>query len=176
MEKKVLYAAVGAPIVALKSLQERFDSLRADVLKKTTNYSKDARKRWNLQVDAAAVEGEKIVNRIADGKVVDEITDRIDFEQVQVQVSKLRDQLETMLETWRNNFRPAGKPVAKPAAIKPEPVKVESVTAPIKPAPKKTATKKTATANKTTAAKKRAAANKPGAKKASVAKVAPQAG
>lgn len=167
MDKKVLYAAVGAPVVAVKSAQERFDTMRAQFMQKTTTLSKDARKRWSKQVEAAAVEGEKLVNRIAEGKVVDEITDRIDFEQVQNQVSRLRDQLETMLETWRSNFRPAGKPVSKPAnkpaAIKPEPVMVESAQS--KPAAKKTQAKKSgakkANANKTATAKKSETVAKP---------------
>ena len=73
----------------------------------------------------------------------------MDFDQIQEQVGKLREQLDDMLSNWRSSFRPATE-------------KVEPVKAAAKPA-----AAKTTTAAKKPAAKTTTAAKKPAAPKAS---------
>lgn len=157
--KSVLYAAVGAPVVAVRKVTDQVAELKGKVSKETTGYTEIATKA----IDEWAVEGEKVVSRIGDGKVVEEISQKVDLDQAKEQVSKLRDQLEDMLATWRQSFRPeatetkATEPAKKPAAKKP---------AAKKPATKASASK--ATASKASTAKKPAsktsAAKKPAAK------------
>jgi uncharacterized protein YdbL (DUF1318 family) len=122
--KNVLYAAVGAPVVAARKVSDQVNSLRGRVSKETANYTKAA----NKALDDWATEGEKLVSRISEGKVVEEISQKVDLDQAKEQVGKLRDQLEDMLATWRHSFRPekvedkveADKPATeKPAAKKP---------------------------------------------------------
>lgn len=143
--KDVLYAAVGAPVVAAKKVGDQVGALRSKVNKGATSYSEAAEKAMSNW----ATEGEKMVSRISDGAVVEEISQKMDLDQAKEQVSKLRDQLEDMLDTWRHSFRPEEKaePAKTPAAKKP---------APKKPAAKKTAassTTKTAAAKKSSTAK-----------------------
>ena len=124
--KNVLYAAVGAPVVAARKVGDKVSDLRSKLSEEATGYGQAAEKA----IDKWAVEGEKVVDRISDGKVVDEITSKVDLDQAKEQVSKLRDQLEDMLATWRTSFRPekvtekvetetAPAPAKKPAARKP---------------------------------------------------------
>ena len=121
--KNVLYAAVGAPVVAARKMGEQVTALKGKVSKETADYTKAA----NQAIDDWANEGEKIVSRISEGKVVEEISQKVDLDQAKEQVSKLRDQLEDMLATWRTSFRPetaevkaeAASPAPKPAAKKP---------------------------------------------------------
>jgi len=128
--KNVLYAAVGAPVVAARKMTDQVNELRGRVSKETTNYSELA----NKAIDGWAAEGEKVVSRISEGKVVEEISQKVDLDQAKEQVGKLRDQLEDMLATWRSSFRPekaaeasktepadktAAKPVTKSTAKKP---------------------------------------------------------
>ena len=63
-------------------------------------------KTANKRMSIWATEGEKMVNKLSDAKVVDDIASRVDFDQVSTQVNKLRDQLEDLLATWRSSFRP----------------------------------------------------------------------
>lgn len=155
--KKYLYAAVGAPVTAGRAVQGKLVTLREKLADTSASVSKETRGR----MDEWAEEGEKAIDRISEGKVVDELTAKVDFDQVQEQVSKLRDQLEDMLDTWRANFRPAEKvePMAggtakaeKPAAATAKP----ATTASPKPAAKKPSAKKPAA--------KKPAAKKPAAK------------
>lgn len=140
--KNVLYAAVGAPLVAARKVGDQMDVLKGKISEERVNYTKVAEKA----IDGWAVEGEKVVTRISEGKVVEEISSKVDLDQAKEQVGKLRDQLEDMLSTWRSSFRPekveektaAKAPAAKKSAAK-------------KPAPKKPAAKKSAA--KTSAAK-----------------------
>jgi hypothetical protein len=124
--KNVLYAAVGAPVVAARKVGDKVSDLRSKLSEEATGYGQAAEKA----IDKWAVEGEKVVDRITDGKVVDEITSKVDLDQAKEQVSKLRDQLEDMLATWRTSFRPEKvtekvetdtdtAPAKKPAARKP---------------------------------------------------------
>ena len=122
---KAVYAAIGAPVVTGRKLRD-LGMLFAD--------------ETVAAFDEWAVEGKKVTERLQDQKVVEEV--REDFEHLQEQVEKLRDQLEDVLSNWRDSFVPAHEeePVEKPAAKKPAAKK----TAPKKTAPKSTAKKKTA--------------------------------
>lgn len=96
---------------------------------------------------------------------VDTVEERIDVDQLQDQVAKLRDQMEHVLVSWKDSFRPSATAtqvgVEETAPAKKTPVKkaapkkgasAKAKTAAKKTAPKKTAPKKTAA--KKTAAKK----------------------
>jgi hypothetical protein len=142
--KNVLYAAVGAPVVAARKVGIKVSDLRAKLTEEAAEYGKVAEKA----IDEWAAEGEKVVGRISDGKVVDEITSKVDLDQAKEQVSKLRDQLEDMLATWRSSFRP--EKVGEKADV----TEVEAPatkTAPAKASARKPAAK--APAKKTSAAK-----------------------
>ena len=119
--KNVLYAAVGAPVVAARKVGAKAGEVKSKLTEGATEYGQVAEKT----IDGWAVEGEKVVGRITDGKVVEEISSKVDLDQAKEQVSKLRDQLEDMLATWRTSFRPekaaeteapAKAPAKKPAA------------------------------------------------------------
>ena len=119
--KNVLYAAVGAPVVAARKVGAKAGEVKSKLSEGATEYTQVAGKA----IDSWAVEGEKVVGRIGDGKVVEEISSKVDLDQAKVQVSKLRDQLEDMLATWKTSFRPekavdkdapAKAPARKPAA------------------------------------------------------------
>jgi len=143
--KDILYAAVGAPVVAARKVGDKVEDLRSKLSEEATGYGQAAEKA----IDKWAVEGEKVVSRISDGKVVDEITAKVDLDQAKEQVSKLRDQLEEMLATWRTSFRPekAEEKVEEPAkapAKKPATRKPATKTSATKPAAKTSATKPSA--------------------------------
>ncbi|HSK06522.1 MAG TPA: hypothetical protein VK990_03305 [Acidimicrobiia bacterium] len=153
--KDILYAAVGAPVVAVRKVGDKVEDLRSRLSEEATGYGQAAEKA----IDKWAVEGEKVVSRISDGKVVDEITAKVDLDQAKEQVSKLRDQLEEMLATWRTSFRPekaeekveaepAKTPAKKPATRKPA-----AKTSASKPSAAKTTKPSAAKTTKTSAAK-----------------------
>ena len=153
--KNVLYATVGAPVVAARKVGEGVTVLRTKISEGTSGYGQAAEKA----IDSWAVEGEKVVSRITDGKVVDEITAKVDLDQAKEQVSKLRDQLEDMLATWRSSFRPE-KAMVEVTEVKASAAKAPAAKAPAakKPASKtgtKASAAKTArsTAAKTSTAK-----------------------
>jgi hypothetical protein len=165
--KKYLYAAVGAPIVVTKGVMERADGLRTKLQSRSEDLGREARTRF----DEWSTEGEDLIARLKDAEAIDEFTSKMDLDQVQEQVSKLRDQLEDLLDTWRSNFRPAGKvevTVEAEAVIEePEPApKTE------KPSTKTTATKKPAEKPAEKPAAKKPAAKKPAAKKPAAKKPA----
>lgn len=176
--KDVLYAVVGAPVTAIKTLSTRAESIWAEIEKRSGTLGESAQQR----LDEWATEGRQVVNRVSDGKMVDELASKVDFDQAREQVSKLRDQLEEMLATWRTSFRPIEDSTAQ--AVRAAAGAMESAAGEIadeasgatadtktttRPAASKSAAKKTATkpaAKKTAskpAAKKTAA--KPAAKK-----------
>jgi citrate synthase len=135
--KKAAYAVVGAPVVAGRRIAD---------------WSGRMTKSAQSQFEAWVSEGEKLTEQFRDGSVVEDIKDRVDFDQLQGRVEKLRDQLEDVLANWRDSFRPqeamkaeAPKPKAakKPAAKKP---------AAKKPAAKKPAAKKVTPTPKATGA------------------------
>lgn len=155
--KNVLYAAVGAPVVAARKVTDRVTDLKGRVSKETTSYTEAA----NKAIDDWATEGEKVVTEIRDGKVVEEISQKVDLDQAKEQVSKLRDQLEDMLATWRQSFRPEEQsktvPADKTAAETTTKASAAESSTAKKPAAKKPAAKSTtskpAAKSKTSAAK-----------------------
>ena len=170
--KKALYAAVGAPMVAmkragdaLKELSEKLTDRVGDMGEKLTG---DARKEFELWAE----EGEKLVSKISEQKVVEDLSARVDLDEIQERVGKLRDQLEDILSSWRESFSPGEvveKPVVEVAAKRPatKTAAAAAETAPArKPAAKKPATKTTTTAAKKPAARTAAkpAAEQPAAK------------
>jgi hypothetical protein len=150
--KNVLYAAVGAPVVAARKVTDVVGDLKTKVNEETADYTKVAGKAF----EAWASEGEKVVARVSDNKTVEEITSKVDLDQVQEQVGKLRTQLEDMLATWRASFRPA------------QDEKATSTKAPAKKAPAKKASAAKASATKASATK--GSATKAPAAKTSAAK------
>lgn len=173
--KQYMYAAVGAPVAVAKSAQSRVEEFRVKLTESRESLTKDLHK----QLEEWASEGEQFVGKIGDSKAMDEITERVDLDQVQEQVSKLRDQLEDLLDTWRANFRPAGK--TEKAAEKVEKITVEvteAVAAATKTAAAKKPVAKATTARATTAKKpaartttaKKPAAKAPAAKKPAASK------
>ena len=153
--KDILYAAVGAPVVAARSVGEKMGDLRSKLSEEATGYTQVAEKTINKWAE----EGETIVSRVSDGKVVDEITAKVDLDQAKEQVSKLRDQLEDMLATWRTSFRPEKveekvQPAAAQAPAKPAVKAPAKKPAASKPAAKSSAAKASpAKTSKSTAAK-----------------------
>ncbi len=137
--KDVLYAAVGAPVVAARKVTDQVQVLKEKLEEEKASYQKDLQQAF----ETWAGEGEKLLSRLKEGKVVEELSTKMDLDQAKEQVGKLRDQLEEMLETWRQSFRP--EKVEE---------KAETTTAE-KPAAKTTTAKKPAA--KTTTAKKPAA-------------------
>jgi len=163
--KNVLYAAVGAPVVAARKVAEAVTELRSSLNKEADTLGKTANKRVALWAN----EGEKLVNKITDAKMVDELTSKVDFDQVSTQVSKLRDQLEDMLTTWRASFRPEKLPTVKVEAS-PSGVTLETKKTVAKKPAQKRASKKAAS-QKAAAKKAPAKAKKSPAKSTATAKV-----
>jgi hypothetical protein len=153
--KKVLFAAVGAPVVAARKLSERVTDMSGKL-------SEDLTKEYDLW----AKEGEKVVTKVTDRKAVEEFVEdigaKVDFDQIQEQVGKLREQLDDMLSNWRSSFRPATEKV-EPVKAAAKPAAQKTTTAAKKPVAKKTTT----AAKKPVAKKTTTAAKKPAAKKAS---------
>ncbi|OFW63764.1 MAG: hypothetical protein A2135_04905 [Actinobacteria bacterium RBG_16_67_15] len=89
--KKAAFAVVGAPVVAGKR-----------IVGVTGRLTKGAHKTFESWI----AEGERITDQLREGKVVEEIKERVDFEQLQGRVEKLRDQLEDVLSNWRTSFKP----------------------------------------------------------------------
>ncbi|MEA1903506.1 MAG: hypothetical protein U9N56_08280 [Actinomycetota bacterium] len=152
--KTVLHAAVGAPVVAYRKVGEQVTAIKGKVDDQTTSYTKSAEKAF----EGWATEGEKVMTRIGEGKVVEEISSKVDLDQAKEQVTKLRDQLEDMLATWRTSFRPE----KADEAVEEEAVKAEKAKKPAaktstakKPAAKTSAAKttKSSTATKTSSTK-----------------------
>jgi hypothetical protein len=148
--KQYMYAAVGAPVAVAKVAQTRVEEFRVKLTEGRESLTKDLHK----QLEEWASEGEQFVGKIGESKAIDEITERVDLDQVQEQVSKLRDQLEDLLDTWRANFRPNGK--TEKVVEKVEKIAVE-VTEAVAEAPKAATAAAKKPAAKTTAAKKPAA-------------------
>jgi hypothetical protein len=149
--KSVMYAAVGAPVVAARKVSGQVSTLKGKFDQETANYGKRAEKA----IQTWAAEGEKVVSKISEGKVVEEISSKVDLDQAKVQVTKLRDQLEDMLATWRTSFRPAEKATEKAPAKEAAKAPAAKKPAAKKPAAKASAAKttKSSTAAKTSSAK-----------------------
>jgi hypothetical protein len=89
--KKAAYAMVGAPVVAGKRI--------ADVAGKGWETFRKEFETW-------VAEGERLSGEVRETKVVAELKERMDFDQLQGRVEKLKDQLEDVLTNWRETFKP----------------------------------------------------------------------
>lgn len=191
--RKAMFAAVGAPVLVGKTVSEKLTSRFTDANTKATDFRVKFLKDARSEFEKWATEGESLVKKLQDGEALEDLTQRVDVDQFQQQVGKLRTQLEDIIESWRSNFMPdseratkvtievdeapktATKPVAKkPAAktaAKPAAKKPVAKTA-TKPAAKKPAAKTATKPAAKPAAKKPAAktAAKPVAKKTTAAK------
>lgn len=159
--KKYLYAAVGVQVAAAKAAQSKLDELMSKVTDNASTASTDLKGR----IEEWAGEGEQFLGKVTDTKAIDELTSKVDFDQVQTQVNKLRDQLEDIMSTWRSNFRPEVEKVKVEATVTAKTTPAAKTTAAKAPAAKKPAAKTPAA--KTTARKpaaKTPAAKKPAAK------------
>ena len=163
--KNVLFAAVGAPVVAARKIGTKVEGLRERFSKEKNSYTKAAEEA----ITGWAAEGEKLVAKISDGKVVEEISAKVDLDQAKEQVGKLRDQLEDMISTWRHSFRPekgdAGTEASATAAKKP----AAKTSAAKKPAAKTSTAKKPAAKTSTAKSTKSASATKASTAKAASA-------
>ena len=124
--RKAAYAMVGAPVVAGRRLAEYGGKLREGACR---------------EFDQLAAEGEKVTEDLRERQVVSEFKEKVDLEQLQDRVEKLRDQLEDTLASWRESFRPDTEKTSDE-----EPVTEKKAPAAKKPAAKttsKTSTKKT---------------------------------
>lgn len=161
--RNALYAAVGAPIAAVKAINTRLESIRKEMESRTDEFSGLAEK----MIEDWAQEGRQVVDKVSDAKVVDELTSKVDFDQAREQVTRLRDQLEEMLATWRTSFRPvedAAMDAARSAASTVETAgdRVEAATDEVA---KTVRTRTTTRSTKSTTAKKATSAKQPAAKK-----------
>ena len=90
--EKMFFAAVGAPVMLGQRMK--------DLLSETT--FEDLEKA-----------GREFAEHIQDNKVVEQIQDTVDYEQFQEKVDVLREQLETLLTSWRDQFDPSVKESVK---------------------------------------------------------------
>ena len=126
--KKAAYAMVGAPVVAGRKIAE---------------YAGKGWKTLQKEFEAWVSEGERLSDEMREGKVVSEIKERVDFDQLQGRVEKLKDQLEDVLANWRETFKPGEAGEAAP----------EQTTKTKTTAKKTTATKSTAKKSSSTTSK-----------------------
>ena len=156
--KKAVFAAVGAPVVTARRASAKWNELTELIRERGETLTGEARKEF----DAWAAEGHKLVERIGDRPVVEQITSKLEDLDVEGQVGKLREQLDDMLASWRKGFRPEAEKVTV------EEAPAKNTTAKTAPAAKKTTPK--AAATKSTAAAKKPAAKKPAVKKGAATK------
>jgi hypothetical protein len=124
--ERMFYAAVGAPVVFGQKARDFGKAL------------------FNESFEDFESAGREFAAYLQDNKVVGQIQESVDVEQFQDKVEALREQLESLLASWRDQFD----------------AKSEAVTIEVdKEAPKKTSTKKT-TADSASTAKKTAAGSK----------------
>jgi len=177
--RKAMFAAVGAPVLVGKSVSEKLSSRFAEVNTKASDFREKFLKDARSEFEKWATEGETLVKKLQDGEALEDLTQRVDVDQFQQQVGKLRTQLEDIIESWRSNFMPDSERATKVVIEVDEAAKPAAKTA-AKPAAKKPAAKKPAAKKpvaKTSTAKPAAkTAAKPAAKTAAkpAAKTAPK--
>ncbi|HZJ48309.1 MAG TPA: hypothetical protein VFD97_04645 [Acidimicrobiia bacterium] len=138
---KTFYAVIGAPVVAGRKMKE----FGTELFIGTSVDDLEAAGRemtGSIKHSKVVEQIQERVEVIQEIKVVEQIQEKVDVEQFQEKVGILREQLETTLHNWREQFTPV---VTAPKPVKVQ-VKVETAT-PKKTAPKATA--KTATPRKT---------------------------
>lgn len=173
--RKALFAAVGAPVFVGKAVGEKLSERFTEANTKATDFREKFLKDARNEFEKWAAEGETLVKKLQDGEALEDLTQRVDVDQFQEQVGKLRHQLEDIIESWRSNFTPDSEKPTKVtievgAAPKAKPAPAAAKKAPAKKAaPKKAPAKATA---KAATAPKKAAAKKPAAKTATATKTA----
>ena len=144
--EKVVYAAIGAPLVTgrkLIDLGSKVAGTATDRLETWASEGKKATEKWGA-------DSKKVADQVRTGQVVEEFTARMDLDQIQDRVGKLRDQLEGVLTNWRESFSPEGDSKTATVAAKAPATKAT----PAKKAPATKATAKKAPAKKTVSASK----------------------
>ena len=106
--KKAAFAVMGAPVVAGRRIAD---------------YAGKVGKGLQKELEAWVTEGERLSGEMRDGKVVTEIKERVDLDQLQGRVEKLKDQLEDVLTNWRETFKPGED---KATADKPDAAKAKA--------------------------------------------------
>ena len=124
--ERMFYAAVGAPVLIGQKAREFGMAM------------------FNETFEDFETAGREFATYVHDSKVVEQIQDSVDVEQFQEKVDSLREQLESLLVSWRDQFD-----------VKSESVKIE-VEAEVDE-PKASAAKKTNAAKKTTTTAKKTA-------------------
>ncbi|MFV9672564.1 MAG: hypothetical protein ACNYZH_05005 [Acidimicrobiia bacterium] len=154
---KVFYVAVGTPVVTGRKTKdfgtELFNEASIADLGGASRMVMDFGTQLFMETSIAELEAagremggsireSNMVGQLQDGvehiqeaKVLEQIQEKVDVDQFQEKVEILREQLETTLNNWREQFTPG--------VSAPKPVEVKK-TAPKKATPKKTAAKKTA--------------------------------
>ena len=156
--KRAFYAAVGTPMVTGRKFKEFGTSLFAET--SLDDLENAGRELTGAIRESRVVEQiQESVELIQEAKVIEQIQVRVDRDQFQDRVEVLREQLETALHNWREQFTPG---VAGPKPVK---VEVEAE----EPAPKKTTAQKKAPVKKKAASK-----TTPKSTTASVKKTAPK--
>ncbi len=142
--KKAIFAAVGAPVVTVKWVGGRLGEARENVGDKATKLAERFGTEARKEYDVWAAQGEKIVTRLSEQPVVEDFASRVDLDQLQGQMHRIREQLDDMLEAWRESFRPQKETVEVTAGEESAPAKgprkleVKKVSTPTKkPAPEK---------------------------------------
>jgi len=161
--RKAMFAAVGAPVLVGKTVSEKLTSRFTDANTKATDFRAKFLKDARSEFEKWATEGESLVKKLQDGEALEDLTQRVDVDQFQQQVGKLRTQLEDIIESWRSNFMPDSERATKVTIEVDEAPKTATKAVAKKPAAKKPAAK---TAAKPAARKPAAkTATKPAAKK-----------
>ncbi|MCH7844422.1 MAG: hypothetical protein IH850_01130 [Acidobacteria bacterium] len=128
---KMLYAVLGAPVVVSQKAREFGMSLVNE-----TSFE---------DLESA---GRDFANSLQETKVVEQLQETMDVEQFQETVDNLRDQLETLLTSWRDQFDPTVKKTSNNVKIEVDDngdaKKKASATAKKASTPKKTSTSSTA--------------------------------
>jgi hypothetical protein len=127
--KKAAFAVMGAPVVAGRRIAD---------------YAGRVGKTLQQEFETWVAEGERLSGEVREGKMVSDLKERVDLDQLQGRVEKLKDQLEDVLTNWRETFKPGqAKKEADEAKAKKKPAAKSGAK---KPAAKKPSTPKAAAA------------------------------
>ena len=146
---KAFYVAVGTPMVTGRKTKD----FGTDLFTEASIADLEAAGReltGSIRESHMVEQLQEGVEHIQEAKVIEQIQDKVDVDQFQERVEILREQLETTLHNWREQFTPgvsAPKPaeVTKTPAKKTTPKKTTPKVTAKKVTPKKTAPKKTTT-------------------------------
>ncbi len=111
--EKAFYASVGAPVVTTKKYVEFVKNTGETLRTKTSGLKDDMpakvadlRTKAVDEFKAWVTQGEELIKGIKEQKVVEDLAERVNFDQLQEQAGKLRTQLEDLVGNWRANFAP----------------------------------------------------------------------